>query len=72
MTVLEDWPTYEEVATALMRKPKTLQNLVSKYALDRRVIWIGRGRRRRRLTRLSPEAVKRLARLTGQGFLIRP
>jgi hypothetical protein len=68
---LEDWLLYKEVALILMVSPKRLMNLVSLHKLARRAQWIGRGRQRRRLTRLPPETVRRLAELTGRGYLIR-
>lgn len=42
----EVWLTVDETARLLRRQPKTIRNLVWKHELPRRIIRVGRARRR--------------------------
>lgn len=68
---LECWMTYREVALILVRTQKTIRNLVYKHRLAHRTLTDGRGRYRKRFTMLPPDTARRLAELSGKGFLIR-
>jgi hypothetical protein len=69
---LEFWMLYAEVGLQLLRTVKSIRNLVYKHRLANRTFWDGRGRYRKRVTMLPPATVRRLAELTGKGFLISP
>ena len=42
----EVWTTVAETAALLRRSPKTIRNLMSKHELPRRIVRVGRSRRR--------------------------
>jgi hypothetical protein len=69
---VEAWMMYRDLAPIFIVSVKRLQNLVSQHKLERRALWVGRGRDRRRVTHLPPVTVRRLAELTGRGYLITP
>jgi hypothetical protein len=69
---LVGWLTYRDVSLFLGVSVKRLYNAVAQHKLERRVVWKGRGRDRRRLTWLPPATCHRLAELTGNAFMIDP
>jgi hypothetical protein len=69
---VEAWMTYFDLSIVLIVSKKRLYNLVTEHKLERRALWIGRGRERRRITHLPPATVRRLAELTSRHHLIVP
>lgn len=63
----ETWYTISEAAALCRRSPKTIENLISKHQLPRRLLWRTRNRLRRRIIFLSPQTVVFLQRVTLHG-----
>jgi hypothetical protein len=78
----EQWFSVAEAAHLCRRSPKTIENLVSRYQLPRRLGWEVKRRKRRRVVLLSPATVVELQSLTlwkvprrhlsGQNMLVPP
>jgi hypothetical protein len=63
----EEWFTVTEAAALCRRSPKTIDNLLSKHQLPRRLMWKTVRRLRRRVIFLAPPTVAYLQRITLYG-----
>ena len=64
MTRPDEWFTVPEAAHTCRRTPKTIRNLVARYSLPHRRLWIVHRRHRYRVIMLSPTIVAWLQRVT--------
>ncbi len=62
----EIWTTVDETAALLKRSPKTIRNLVSKHALPRRLVPVGRSGQR--VMVLSYRTRERLRRMCWRSY----
>jgi len=69
---LECWMLHDDVAMLLLVSKKRLYNLMALHKLERRIQWVGRPGKRRRISLLPPATCRRLGEVTGRAYMITP